>query len=140
MPRRFLPRRRPKSSSRAYSGPLEEDNIALVKETDLDIVPQYVRTQAVGSLYVAHNEGEMQKGFEVVFGRTLTGEFILPWGGDDISDLLTNGVTHLTFAVADSSDRGEPLRLLSTVYFDEVREIYFGDRKVFIVCRGRKEE
>lgn len=118
---------------------LEENDLMVVKETDLDIVHRFVHTQKVGSLYVAYEPDQPTKAFEVAFGRTLTGEYIFPWQGDDISGVLTNGITHMTYKVEDTSKSGRPITLLKSVFFEEVREVFFGDMKVFIVCRGKEE-
>jgi len=105
---------------------LEEDGMELVRVTDIDIVNRYLSTQKIGKLVlVADGDTPQSSQVDVAFGRTITGEFIFPWRGDSIADLMTNGMTHLLLEEAEGKQ---------AVYFSDAREAYFGNSKAFMVC------
>lgn len=97
-----------------------------VRATDLDVMKQYLRTQRSGKLYLESTKEKMT--IPATFGVTTMGEYIMPWRGDSIADLLTNGLSHFI----DGKRK---------VFISDVQELYFGDTKVFILCtpiRDRK--
>jgi len=97
----------------------ELDKEVFIRETDPDAVKSFLATQKPAVLSVATKPG-VSESMSVTIGRLRTGEFLLAWSGDDIQDLLTNGLTHLDL---DGS----------TIYFQSSRELYLGDQKAFIV-------
>jgi hypothetical protein len=99
---------------------LESQDLVLVRETDLSVLDEYIKSARRGTLRVVVDDGH-QGEFHVTFGRTKLGEFVLPWLSSSIADVLTNGMTHLW-------DEGEP------VYFSQVRELFFGETKAFMIC------
>lgn len=115
---------------------LDEDGMALVRETDVDIVRRYFTTQQVGRL-VLMTDGDPPQStiFEVAYGRTLTGEIIFPWRGDSVANLMTNGWTHL---LVEHTVKG--LKVLQAIYFCDVKEAYFGDMKAFMICQPSSVE
>ena len=104
---------------------LEEEHLAIIRETDLDILQRYLDTQRVGRLHIT--AGEEKTAFDVTHGRTLLGEYVLPWRGENIEELLTNGHTYL-------EDKEKK------VFFSSVREVFFGETKCFLVCTPSVEE
>lgn len=107
---------------------LESQGFVLTRETDLNILQQYLSTQRAGSLHVQlpKEAGDefitTEADVPVVFGKTRLGEYILPWQGENLRSEMTNGLTYL--------DEGQGAR----VYFGDVREIFFGEFKAFMVC------
>lgn len=99
---------------------LESEDLVMVKETDLAALEQYLTTQKIGQLVVIDN-AEATK-FDISYGRTTSGEYIIAWRGEAISELLTNGYTFLL-----ESDEIQ-------IFFTKVRDLFFGDTKAFIVC------
>lgn len=99
---------------------LQSEGLILEKVTDLEIVRQYLATQRVGTLHV--EIGSESSEFQLVYGRTSLGEYILQWKGDSISDEMTNGLTYLQTEELDK------------VFFSNVHELYFGDKKAFMTC------
>lgn len=99
---------------------LESEQYALVRETDLEAVRQYAETTTIGTLHV--EDGSESAVFEVTYGRTPLGEFVIPWKSESITGMLTNGQTHLV--------QGDGSR----VFFKDVRELFFGSKKAFMVC------
>lgn len=105
-------------------GALESQGLVLTRETDINILPQYLHTQKMGVLHIEDEALETTSDFEVVYGKTSMGEYILPYRGDDIRELLVNGRSYL---------RIDP-SLNRIAYFREVREVFFGGAKVFLIC------
>ena len=97
----------------------------VIRETDLDAVPTYLRTQKQGMLHLemVATEGHTTADFPVTYGRTRLGEFIIAWTNDSIMEAMTNGQTFLQLADGEA------------VYFDDVRELYYDETKAFMVCR-----
>lgn len=90
-----------------------------VRSTDLDVLRRYARTQAKGRLHIVTPN---EKGaFPVTYGKGELGEYIIPWQADSLEELLTNGQSFLHTADGD-------------VYFSRIQDLYFGERKVFILC------
>ena len=108
---------------------LQSDVFVLTRETDLEMFRQYMKTQTVGSLHVeiAANPNE-PLGLEVTvadvtvtYGRTTIGEYIILWRTESIRDEMTNGMTYLQEGA-------------SRIFFKDVREVFYGDAKAFMVC------
>jgi len=109
---------------------LENDGMALVRETDIDIVRRYFDTQQIAQLVISTNDDPPQSTtFEVAFGSSLTGEIIFPWRGDSVANLMTNGLTHLLIERKVSG-----LKVVQAIYFCDVKEAYFGETKSFMIC------
>jgi len=104
----------------AINEALEGRDAVRVRQTDLNVLKQYLHTQKKGKLYIITED---TKGtINVVFGRTSPGgEYIIPWRAESLDDILTNGLTYLV------DDKKK-------VYFSSVKELYFGDVKSFIIC------
>jgi hypothetical protein len=97
----------------------------VVRETDLDAVQTYLKTQKNGTLHLelVTADGNTTADFPITYGRTRLGEFIVAWSTDSIKDAMTNGSTSLLTA------EGERF------FFDDVRELYYDETKAFMVCR-----
>lgn len=100
---------------------LQSEGFVLTKETDLEILSAYMTTQKQGGLHLS--VGDQSTNFEVTYGMTTSGEYILPWRSETIQEEMTNGQTHLC------------LRDGTEIYFKDVRELFFGEVKAFMVCR-----
>lgn len=96
-----------------------------VRATDLDVLKQFLRTQRNGKLHLVTSKEKTT--VQATFGVTAMGEYIIPWRGDSIVDMLTNGESHLL----DGKRK---------VFISDVQELYFGDTKVFILCTPIKEK
>ncbi len=74
-----------------------------------------------------HLESELDASatFPVTFSKLMTGEYVLPYRGDNLRDLLTNGVSYLEFRAPPTMNR---------IFFKEVREVFYGEMKGFLVC------
>ena len=114
-------------------GILDTEGMTLIRETDLNIVRQYLSTQNIGQLVIKEGDsGEQTTVVDVSFGRTLLGEVVIPWrGGDQVLDLITNGHTYLSTVV------GEHLQF---TYFSNAKSAYFGDMQAFILCQPSSVE
>jgi hypothetical protein len=109
------------SISRAIADAIEGEGYVLTRETDLEAIPQYLKSMQAAVLSVVMEDGESAD-IQVQVGRTSTGEWIMPWQSETISDLLTNGLTGLKVP-------GEQV-----VYFSQARELFYGQKKAFVVC------
>jgi hypothetical protein len=104
---------------------MEEAGYTTVRETDLDILRQYLDTAADGTLRLEVT-GSEPVDVEVTYGMTKTGEYIIAWNSESIEDALTNGVT---FLWTERDHR--------QVFFKDVRELWYGEKKAFMVCVPR---
>jgi hypothetical protein len=103
-----------------------EDYVAF-RETDLDAVKTYLKTQKQGTLHLttASAEGAVAADFPVAYGRTTMGEFLIPWNSPNIADAMTDPETYLI------TEEGEE------VHFSDMRELHYDDMKAFMVCQVR---
>jgi len=115
---------------RVLQDALESGEQVRLQDTDLDIVQKWVdpANQIVGKLVV--KDGEKRSTSKCIFCRTLMGEFAFPWTSESLADLLVNGESHLQY-----SKDGE----ITKAYFIDVRELYIGDSKAFVVCLVSEE-
>lgn len=104
-------------------GALESEGYILVRETDLAVLDQYTGTLTQGTLHlVLDMDAQMQDAdVPISYGRTPLNEYIIPWRSVGIQEVLTNGMTYLV--------AGEV-----RVFFREVRELFFGETKAFMIC------
>lgn len=102
---------------------LEGEGYVLVRETDLTVLQQYAATMQQGNLHLVLDVDDdlEEDDIPITFGRTPLNEYILPWKSTGIADVLANGMTYL--------DDGP-----SRVYFRQVRELFFGGTKAFMIC------
>lgn len=96
-------------------------------ESDLDILQRYLSKehQQEGRLHL--RDGERRELVKVNFCLTKMGEYAIPWLDEENPQLLANGESFLRH-------REEGEEKSKDVYFVDIRELYFGDRKAFIVC------
>lgn len=100
---------------------LQSEGYVLMRETDLAVLKQYVETMQRSILHLVPDESS-EGDIDVTFGRTPLGEYIIPWRSESIRDMMTNGVSYLI----DGGHR---------VFFNDVRELFFGPEKAFMVCK-----
>lgn len=106
---------------------LQGEGLVVTRETDLEILQQYLTKQRVGKLHVevpkeaGHEFITTEADFDIVYSSSLTGEYIIPWQGDNIRSEMTNGLTYLL--IDDEK-----------VFFKDIREVFYGDTKAFMVC------
>lgn len=102
-----------------------------IQSTELDILRFYLtqENQRRGRLTVVDGETGAQADKEISYAiRTQFKkvQYIIPWTSDSITDILTNGCSYLA---EDTSTR---------VYFSDIEEVYLGDSKVFLICKGER--
>lgn len=100
---------------------LQDEGLVMERLTDLEAVKCYLSTQKIGTLHV-EVDGE-QADFQVVYGRSELGEYLLPWKGESVAEEMTNGLTYLTPEGSDDK-----------IYFSNLRELFFGNQKSFMAC------
>jgi hypothetical protein len=106
---------------------LQEEDMVVVKETDLGALANYLATMKQGTLHLVTEDGTKGE-VPVTYGVTGLEEYLLPWRADSIDQMLTNGETY--FVDADGNK----------VFFNDVRELFFGDHKAFVVCKVHSKE
>lgn len=108
---------------------LQDEGLVLTRETDFAVVQDYLRAQLHGVLHIVVEdlEGDVETDVECIYGLTPLGEYIIRWYSESIEDVLTNGKTHLFV-------KGH------AIYFNSVREAFFGDTKAFVICTPSKTE
>jgi hypothetical protein len=98
---------------------LNSEEYVLVRETDLEAVRQYLSTTQTGLLHL--DTGQQDTDLDVTYGTTKLGEYIIAWTNESIQEMMTNGLSYLE---VDGKH----------VYFKDVRDLFFGDQKAFMVC------
>jgi hypothetical protein len=101
---------------------MQEQDFVQVRETDLEVLKQYLSTQEVGVLKLEDIRGNTER-VDVMFGKTPHGEYIIPWIDEKITDLYSE---HLVSLHVDD---------FGWVLLKDPRELYYGDRKVFTVWK-----
>lgn len=99
---------------------LQSEQYVIVRETDLEAVRQYAATTRSGILHLEIDDAQ-QGDAEVTYGKTPLGDYIIAWLSDSVEGMMTNGLTYL---VEDGAH----------VFFKDVRELFFGEQKAFMVC------
>ena len=99
---------------------IQDSDFVQIRETDLAILPQYLHTQTTGKLHYELLDGTVGV-IDITYGKTRMGEYIIVWDGDNISEEITSGIIHL---VVDGAE----------IYFKDVRELFYGEYKAFIIC------
>lgn len=103
---------------------LQDEAFVKIKETDLAVLEQYQHTKTELTLHLEDDTGQSAE-IPVEVGRLRTGEFVFPWASDGIEEVMINGLTFLQ--VGDRK-----------VMFEDVRELFFGDNKAFMVCSPKR--
>lgn len=105
---------------------LEGEEQVRINETDLDLLVRYLdpRHRKEGTLIIKTEEGKSS--FKVTFCVTTMGEYAIPWVSESISDLILREGSYLRFKNLEGENE--------KVTFMDVREVFFGDHKSFMVC------
>lgn len=106
---------------------LQEEDLVVVKVTDLDLVGRYLATQTPGILTLVQEQTREEVHIALLFGRSMQ-DIILPYRGDSIEDLLT----------ADSSSlRWLEGEMWTSVRFRSAKPIYYNGVQAFVLCEVR---
>ena len=105
---------------------MQSEQYVLMRETDLEALKQYAETSAIGILHIEVDDSAGD--IEVTYGRTPMGEYIIAWKSESIAGMMTNGRTYLAVDIN------------TNVFFKDVRELFFGDQKAFMVCKASTTE
>lgn len=109
---------------------LEGEDLVKIRDTDLDVLRCYLTSQKQGMLRIAGDDEAAN--IEVSYCVTPMGEYVIPWRSESIREYMTDPRTYLK---VDGSKIG----------FSDVRELFFGEHKAFMVCTpavvstGKKE-
>lgn len=104
---------------------LESADQVKISETDLDVLTRFLdpKYQREGTLVI--KDGDQKVSNKVLYCVTPLGEFAIPWMSESIADLMTNGHTYLRCGSGEGTEH---------VKFFDVREVFFGEKKAFMVC------
>lgn len=97
---------------------MDDDILMLIRETDLEALGRFLKEQKKGELIF----GEDYPAMDAYYGVLRTGEYLLPWLSEDVLELLTSPNACLK-TVSGSS-----------VYFSNIRELFYGNVRAFMVC------
>ncbi len=86
--------------------------------TDPDLLAQYTNSRVEGLLRV--QIGTEQADFPIVFGRTVLGEYIIPWSSDALEEALERCDAWLSAP--------------EEIHFRAANVFSYGQDKAFIVC------
>lgn len=119
----------PYTSSEAAAAAIEDamtsqDQVA-IRATDPDAMRYFMQTKAMGRLRIVLDDAKQS--FDWEYGMTPTGNYILQWSEGTDTDILCNGESHLM-----------PSGQKDGVYFERVEDLYFGNKRVFILCFPRR--
>ncbi len=105
---------------------LQSEGFVITRETDLEVLQQYLHTQQQGTLHVEIldlvEEEPRVADFEVTYGRTRVGEYIFAYRGESMAEEMTNGLSCLVNAEGEK------------IFFTNAREVFYGEVKAFMVC------
>lgn len=105
---------------------IQSEGYVLLRETDLEAIPQYLNSMRPAVIHLVVEDGTGSD-FESQVGHTKSGDYIFPWRGDGITDLLTNGESYLKID-------GQK------IFFGSARELFYGSNKAFVVCTPSTRE
>ena len=106
---------------------LEEEEMVLIRETDLQVIPLFLANNYAGVLHIEVADPPAKAEVPVRWALPPIGEFILPWLGETMVDILTNGLTWL-------EAQGGVFR------FCDIRVVFYGEVKAFMICKTTSEE
>ncbi len=96
-----------------------------IRGTDLDVLRRWLdkKNQQEGRLYLI--EDGRKSSSKCIYCRDIMGGYVFPWAADTIVELLTNGESHLKVETPEGD---------KAVYFSDVKELYYGVQKMFVLC------
>jgi hypothetical protein len=100
---------------------VEGEEAVTLRQSELDVLKMYLKGNTPARLYVPTADGKMTF-VDVHCAKTTIGDYVIPWRSESLHDLLLD---HRTYLKPRGHDR---------VYFRDVRELYFGHTKAFVVC------
>lgn len=115
----------PEEVVRCIRDALESEEIVETRDTDLDILHRYLTQQKKGSLHI--EDGEASANTSIFYCVTDLGEYVIPWRYESVRELILDPKSYLR------DDSGKK------VHFQDVRELFYGGIKAFIVCEPVKE-
>jgi hypothetical protein len=120
----------PEAVANVVMDALESEDQVRVRDTDFEVLRTYLdaKHQIQAKLHLDNGEGEKSTA-KIVVCRTVMGDFAIPWRGDNIAELITNGLTHLTYEVDGEKHK---------VVFTSVEEMYLGEHKAFMICKPER--
>jgi hypothetical protein len=106
---------------------LESEDQVRTRDTDFDTLKRYLdpRFSIQAKLHLDDGEGEKSTA-KITVCKTCMGDFAIPWRGDSVAELVTNGLTYLSY-----EEEGQKHKVL----FTNVEEMYLGEHKVFMICK-----
>ena len=117
------------SLARRILDSMESEETVELRSTDLDIIKDYLSSRNRARLHVpSPEEPGKTVGIPVEYSLTQMGEIVIPWTSESINDQLLNENTYLKPTGG------------SRIYFADVRELFYGEHKAFVVCTPAKEK
>jgi hypothetical protein len=101
---------------------LEGEEVVAMRATDLDLIRQYLSNSKKGRLFVPADDDKKTASLTVEYAVTVMGSYVIPWTSESIKELLLHDKTYLKTA------EGHKVR------FAHINEVYYDDKKAFVVC------
>lgn len=111
---------------------IESEEQVRLQTTDLDLLRWYLdeKNQRRGRLVLVDSDTEERAVKTISFSVVpSSGKIIFPWVAESIIEMMTNGLTYLSY-----KDKDQNVRVL----FTDVEEMYFGSVKAFMVCTAQE--
>lgn len=107
---------------------MESDDALELRDTDLDAIRVFADNSRRGRMYLPDEEARSGlRHSDVQYCVTAMGEYLVPFQSEEVRDLLLHPRAYL-------KPPGE-----LPVHVADIRELYYGDRKMFMVCTPAKE-
>ena len=131
--RKLQPLEEPLSIVSAIQDALDSEEQVRLQDTDLDLITIWINpaNQVDGKLILIDPDLNTKATAKCTFCRLPTGEIAFPWQGEPLLDVLVNGSSYLQEA--------GPKKMVRH-YFSDVREVFVGDTKAFVICSFSVEE
>lgn len=99
---------------------IESPETVAMRTTDMDALRFYKENEKMGRLYYASANGTTF--VDVSYAKNQFNQYLIPWNDEDIYALMLDPDTYL-------KPKGE-----ERIYFSDVHELYYGEKKAFMVC------
>jgi len=104
---------------------LESGEQVRLQDTDLDVLKRFLDPESLQQGRLTVKDENARSTFKVVFCLTPMGDYVIPWKSEGVRDMIIDGEGVLRYE-EDGKKR--------EVYFVDVRDLFFGDHRAFMVC------
>jgi hypothetical protein len=130
------PLQTPEAVANVIMDALESEDQVRMRDTDFDVLKRYLdpANTIQAKLHLDNGEGEKSTA-KIRVCKTRMNDFAIPWRGETISDLLTNGHTYLSYEEGEDGPGDGIIKVKHKIFFSDVEEMYLGEHKAFMICK-----